>query len=98
MAISRDIKRKFELVNALSKKNRPSLNDLHLETGIPESTIKRQISALREEFGMEILFIRGARGAPGEPGTAGYYMLTNWGILERAAFLSRYGKLEQASK
>jgi hypothetical protein len=93
MAISRDIKRKFELVNALSKKAKPSLNDLHLETGIPESTIKRQISALREEFGMEICFIRGARGAPGEPGTAGYYIPTDWGILERSAFLSRYGKL-----
>jgi hypothetical protein len=94
MAISRDIKRKFELVNALSKKAKPSLNDLHLETGIPESTIKRQISALREEFGMEICFIRGGPRRTGRaPGTAGYYIPTDWGILERSAFLSRYGKL-----
>lgn len=92
MTISRDIQRKFELANALSKKGKPSLNDLHLETGIPASTLKRQISALREEFGMEILFVRGARGAPGEPGSSGYYILMDWGILDRDAFLKRYGR------
>ncbi|MDW2041213.1 hypothetical protein V4T03_22600, partial [Klebsiella pneumoniae subsp. pneumoniae] len=26
-------------------------------------------------------------------GATGYYMLTDWGILDRSSFLNRYGKL-----
>lgn len=89
MNISRDMKRKFALVVALSKADRPSLHDLHKETSIPESTIKRQLSALRNEFGLDISFVREATG---ERGAAGYYMLTGWGILSKSAFLDRYGK------
>ncbi|MDW3081863.1 hypothetical protein R8N45_25435, partial [Vibrio sp. 1403] len=28
-----------------------------------------------------------------ERGATGYYMLTDWGILDRSSFLNRYGKL-----
>ncbi|MEG3383943.1 helix-turn-helix domain-containing protein [Salmonella enterica] len=76
MKISQDMKRKFALVNALSKTEKPSLQDLHKATNIPESTIKRQLSALRDEFGMNILFVRESTG---ERGATGYYMLTDWG-------------------
>ncbi|MGL4734478.1 MAG: helix-turn-helix domain-containing protein [Enterovibrio sp.] len=82
--------RKFALVNALSKTEKPTLQDLHKATNIPESTIKRQLSSLRDEFGMDILFVRNPRV---ERGATGYYMLTNWGILNRSSFLSRYGNL-----
>lgn len=60
----------------LSKTEKPSLQDLHKATNIPESTIKRQLSALRDEFGMNILFVRESTG---ERGATGYYMLTDWG-------------------
>lgn len=65
MKISQDMKRKFALVNALSKTEKPSLQDLHKATEIPESTIKRQLSALRDEFGMNILFVRESTGERG---------------------------------
>ncbi|MGL5250219.1 MAG: helix-turn-helix domain-containing protein [Vibrionaceae bacterium] len=90
MKISQDMMRKFALVNALSKTEKPTLQDLHKATNIPESTIKRQLSSLRDEFGMDILFVRKPSG---ERGATGYYMLTNWGILNRSSFLSRYGNL-----
>ena len=90
MKISQDMKRKFALVNALSKTEKPSLQDLHKATEIPESTIKRQLSALRDECGMNILFVRESTG---ERGATGYYMLTDWGILDRSSFLNRYGKM-----
>ncbi|MGL5336208.1 MAG: helix-turn-helix domain-containing protein, partial [Enterovibrio sp.] len=90
MKISQDMMRKFALVNALSKTEKPSLQDLHEMTNIPQSTIKRQLSALREEFGMDILFVRKSSA---ERGAAGYYMLINWGILNRSSFLNRYGNL-----
>ncbi|EPY2387339.1 helix-turn-helix domain-containing protein, partial [Salmonella enterica subsp. enterica serovar Dublin] len=37
-----------------------------------------------------ILFVRESTG---ERGATGYYMLTDWGILDRSSFLNRYGKL-----
>ena len=90
MKVSRDMQRKFSLINALEKIEKPSLSDLHKETKIPESTIKRQISAIRVEFGVSILFVR---ESVGERGATGYYILTDWGILDRSSFLNRYGKL-----
>ncbi|MBS9424192.1 helix-turn-helix domain-containing protein [Photorhabdus caribbeanensis] len=90
MKISRDMKRKFALVNALSKMEKPSLLGLHKATKIPESTIKRQLSTLRYEFGMSILFVRESTG---ERGATGYYMLTDWGIIDRSSFLNRYSQL-----
>ncbi|MDP2533864.1 helix-turn-helix domain-containing protein, partial [Photobacterium damselae subsp. piscicida] len=75
MKLSQDMSRKFELVNALSKLDKPSLHNLHSETKIPESTIKRQLAMLRDEFDMKIIFIRESRG---ERGATGYYMITDW--------------------
>ncbi|MEK6162089.1 helix-turn-helix domain-containing protein [Vibrio cholerae] len=87
MKISQDMKRKFALVNALSKTEKPSLQDLHKATNIPESTIKRQLSALRDEFGMNILFVR--ESTERTRCHLSYYMLTDWGILDRSSFLNR---------
>lgn len=90
MKISQDTKRKFELINALSSLRRPSLKDLHEKTKIPISTLKRQLGSLREEYGMTIIFVSEPTG---EKGPRGYYMITNWGIIDRAEFIKRYGNL-----
>lgn len=87
MKVSNDMKRKFDLINMLSKTEKPSLHDLHQATRIPESTIKRQLSAIRTEFGMKILFVRETGG---ERGATGYYMLTDWGIIDREEFIKHY--------
>ncbi|MGL4515144.1 MAG: helix-turn-helix domain-containing protein [Shewanella sp.] len=88
MAISRDMKRKFDLISALSKNIKPDLNELQDMTGIPAVTIKRQLCSLRDEFGMEILYIRTATS--GGRGTAGYYTLADWGVINKEMFLARY--------
>lgn len=90
MALTQDMKRKFAIINALSSMEKPSLRDIHKKTRIPESTLKRQINAIRDEFGMTILYIREKTG---EPGTFGYYLLADWGILDRDAFLRQHGSL-----
>lgn len=87
MKISNEMKRKFELINFLSRTEKPSLHDLHKATGIPESTIKRQLAAIRNEFGMKILFVRETGG---ERGATGYYMLTDWGIIDREEFIKHF--------
>tara|TARA_B100001059_G_C17839759_1_gene591359 strand:+ start:16666 stop:16962 length:297 start_codon:yes stop_codon:yes gene_type:complete len=91
MSISKDMKRKFDLINALSRTKRPSLHTLHQATKIPESTIKRQLASIRTEFGMRILFVRESGG---ERGTSGYYMLTNWGVIDRDEFFKHYINLK----
>ena len=50
MKLSKDIQRKFDLIDSLARLNKPSLHDLYEATSIPESTIKRQLGALRDEF------------------------------------------------
>lgn len=87
MNISTDMRRKFDLINALSRTEKPSLHDLHQITKIPESTIKRQLAAIRNEFGMRILFIRESGG---ERGAIGYYLIADWGIIDREKFIKHY--------
>lgn len=91
MKTSREMKKKFALINVLSKLEKPSLLDFHRATKIPQSTIKRQLAALRKEFGMQILFIREPTN---EKGRKGYYMLIDWGIIDRATFLTMYSHIE----
>lgn len=90
MPLSKDRERKYAIISALSKLEKPSLRDLHRETKIPEPTLKRQLMIIREEFGMKILFVRESTG---ERGATGYYMLADWGIVDRSAFLRLFGQL-----
>jgi hypothetical protein len=85
--ISGDIKRKFDIVAALSSLDNPSLNDLHFCTGIPKATLKRQISHLRAEFGMKIRFVRDNKGVRG---AVGHYELLDWGVLSKSRFQRSY--------
>lgn len=90
MSLSKDMRRKYAIINALSTLEKPSLRDLQHRTQIPESTLKRQLKLLRAEFAMSILFVREANGVPG---ASGYYLLTDWGILDRSAFMRNFGAI-----
>ena len=81
------MKRKFDLINALSRTEKPSIHDLQAATNIPESTIKRQLASIRKEFGMRILFVRDSGR---DRDATGYYMLTHWGIFDRHEFMKYY--------
>lgn len=87
MKVSSEIKRRYDLIHVLTTTRKPNLHDMHRATGIPASTIKRQLAAIRVDFGMKILFIREPSG---ERGTSGYYILTDWGIIDRKEFAHRY--------
>ncbi|MCB5162628.1 helix-turn-helix domain-containing protein [Marinomonas algarum] len=89
MEVSNDIKRKFDIINALSKVDKPTLSYLHHETNIPESTLKRQLAALRICFGMRIMFVR---EPDGNRGAVGYYILADWGVIDRDEFFKFYIK------
>ena len=91
MNISTDTKRKFDIIHVLSRTSKPSMKYISETTNIPESTVKRQLVAIKEEFGMNISFVRD-RDASGK-GRIGYYILADWGMIDRVEFQRHYLKL-----
>lgn len=89
MSLPNDLERKFAIINALTKLERPSLHDLHQETRIPESTLKRQLGQIRGAFRMDIRFVRKTGQSRG---AKGYYELADWGIVDREAFLQVFSE------
>jgi len=87
MSLEKNTQRKWEIISAIAESNSPSLTDISKKTGIPESTLKRQIGQIREEFGMDIRFITQA----GSIGRTGYYQIHDWGVLDRKAFMRLRG-------
>lgn len=86
--LSRDTQRKYAIIRAIDHMERPSLQDIANATGIPAGTVKRQLTSIREEFKVKILFIRD----PSSPeGALGYYALEGWGILDPASFREHFG-------
>ncbi|MCG7602053.1 helix-turn-helix domain-containing protein [Halomonas sp. McH1-25] len=88
--LSRDTQRKYAIILALSQLDKPSLQDIAQQTCIPAGTVKRQLTAIRNEFKLRILFIRDA--AESESAN-GFYALDDWGILNRDEFLRYFGTL-----
>ena len=92
MNISSDAKKKFDIIHVLSRTKKPTLQFISKETGIPESTLKRQIANLRNEYGMSISFVRDD-DAEGK-GRLGFYILHDWGIIDRTEFMQHYLKID----
>ena len=87
--LPRDTERKYAIIRAIDTLERPTLQDIAGETGIPAGSVKRQLTSIRQEFKGKIFFIRD----PGSPeGANGYYALEGWGILDRDAFLRHFGQ------
>lgn len=82
-------KRKYALLAALGRLERPTLSDLHDVTGIPIPTLKRLMIDLRNDFCMQINFIRTGIGG------SGYYELLDWGIINRDRFYEAMLKLSK---
>ncbi|WP_211831056.1 helix-turn-helix domain-containing protein [Kistimonas asteriae] len=85
MEISQDAEKKYAIINAIFCK-KPSLDDLHGLTGIPKITLKRQIALLRNDYKMDIQFVRNT----GVRGKTGYYLIVDWGIINKARFLANF--------
>ena len=60
-SLSRDTQRKYAILRAIDTMERPSLQDIASETGIPAGTVKRQLTSIREELKVKILFILSKR-------------------------------------
>lgn len=94
MAPSRDMARKIAVICAISCIHRPDIKQLMDTTKIPEATLKRIIKTLRNDYGMEIDFVRDSSCAPvdaksGKRGRYGFYVISEWGLFN-PAILSKH--------
>tara|TARA_R110002167_G_scaffold204404_9_gene408576 strand:- start:54352 stop:54642 length:291 start_codon:yes stop_codon:yes gene_type:complete len=88
VGLSASAKRKFAIVAAITNHNAPTLAFLSESTGIPSSSLKRQIAQLRSDYGMDIRFVEEG----GNKGRIGHYHIFDWGVLDRAEVLVRHSQ------
>jgi len=89
MALSADTQRKYAIIAAIATNNTPTLANIYQLTGIPVSSLKRQIAQLRMDYGMDIRFVPDGN----QKGRTGHYHIYEWGVLDRTEFLVRYGSI-----
>jgi len=87
--LSTDTRRKYAIIAAIANRNNPTLTDISELTGIPASSLKRQIAQLRSDYGMDIRFVSNGHSK----GRVGHYHIFDWGVLDRTEFLVRYGSI-----
>ncbi|MEW8389530.1 MAG: hypothetical protein AB2660_18595 [Candidatus Thiodiazotropha sp.] len=94
--LSADTRRKYSIIAAIATHNTPNLAYISKITGIPVSSLKRQIAHLRTDYCMDIRFVLDEHNK----GRTGNYHIYKWGILDRREFLLRYGSIvhEQLSE
>lgn len=66
-------------------------------TKLPEATLKRTIKTLRDDYDMEVVFVRDSSVAPmgaqsGKRGRYGFYEIQTWGVLNQARILDKCSK------
>ena len=89
MILNQDTQRKYAIIDALVRLEKPTMKDLIDATNIPEPTMKRQIALLRKESLMDIRFVR-TENTQGR-GKSGYYFIADWGIINPTKFISEFG-------
>lgn len=66
--------------------------DLHQHTGIPETTIRRLMTTLRQELAVDLRYIHPVSTTPSG---SGYYELRSWGVLDAKAFRRTFGHIKR---
>lgn len=78
-----DYKRKFDILRAFSTQPSITVKELMDITGLPRTTLGRQLKSLRNMFDMDIQYVRDHKGSRG---AAGYYHIRSWGIISPEKF------------
>lgn len=68
------------------------MTDLRRQTGIPETTIRRLMTTLRQELAIDLRYIHPVSTTPSG---SGYYELRSWGILDAKAFRTTFGHIRR---
>lgn len=76
----------LRVVAAIDTLDLPYVDAVSKHTGIPVSTVKRYIAVARSDLKMEIPYVQ-RRSKAGEKG---FYMIAEWGVLERHRTVIEY--------
>lgn len=87
--LSTDAYRKIAILCVLAKYPLIRAEDMSKLTDIPSISIKRHLGRLRNEFMVDIVFVRSS----GVRGKSGGYEVRDWGIIDREELLKRFGDL-----
>lgn len=82
--LSKDMTRKVKILKALNSIDNPSLTELAKVTKIPRVSVQRQISDLRKNYKMKIVYIR----LPSVSWEKGHYEIQHWGVFDKDVILS----------
>jgi hypothetical protein len=77
----------MRVVACIEQLDYPHVDAISRNTGIPLSSVKKYIIAARNELKMEIVYVQ-RRSKIGEKG---FYLISEWGVLERHRTLIEYG-------
>lgn len=87
--LSTDGYRRIAILCALAKHPLIESAELSKRTNIPDISVKRHLARLRNDFMVDIVFVRSS----GVRGKSGGYEVRDWGIIDKDELLSRYGDL-----
>lgn len=87
--LSTDAYRKIAILCVLAKHPLIKAEDMSRLTNIPGISIKRHLARLRNDFMVDIVFVRSS----GMRGRTGGYEVRDWGIIDQDELLKRYGDL-----
>ena len=87
--LSAATQRKYKIIAAIAFSNSPTMKDIIKATGIPEPTVKRQLSLIRSDFNMDVRFVTEKNTV----GRGGHYHIYSWGMLNRSEFVLEYQQL-----
>lgn len=84
--------RKFAVIAAVASLDKPTMKEIEAMTGIPSVSVRRLMMEIREEFNMDLVFVRNLhrKGENLGIGKRGYYSIEKWGILNKREFLAKY--------
>lgn len=91
-SINRRISRKLFILYTIATLPKPTIEDVFTVTEIPKSTISRLMSDMRNEDGINIVFLRKTpKDSPSlTRGKEGYYVIESWGQLNQDEFLATF--------
>lgn len=75
-SISPDIKKKYAVLVAITRSNKPTVSDIAIQCDMSISSVKRHISDLRKSYGMTIDYINLSSHT-------GYYILLDDGWVDK---------------
>lgn len=93
MPIPLHLMRRYTLIYQLETKKKPTRSFLIEVSDSSCTSFTRSMASLAEDYDMRVQFIADGTGTTKQ---SGYYRIEDWGIINKAKFLSFYQKINKA--